>query len=99
MDAALAEFGRIDVLINSAGISWGSPAEGMSLEDWNKVIETNLTGTFLCSQAVGRVMIRQARGKIINIASVAGLAGAPPAAFCKVSTASDVNRFCNSAMP
>ena len=78
VDATLAEFGRIDILINNAGISWGSPAEQMSLEDWNKVIETNLTGTFLCSQAVGRVMIRQARGKIINIASVAGLAGAPP---------------------
>ena len=78
VDAALAEFGRIDVLINNAGISWGSPAEEMSLEDWNKVIETNLTGTFLCAQAVGRVMIKQGRGKIINIASVAGLGGAPP---------------------
>src|SRR5215831_15946469 len=76
--AALAEFGRIDVLINNAGISWGSPAEEMSLEDWNKVIETNLTGTFLCAQAVGRVMLKQGRGKIINIASVAGLGGAPP---------------------
>ena len=78
VDAALAEFGRIDVLINNAGISWGSPAEEMSLEDWNKVIETNLTGTFLCAQAVGRVMIKQGRGKIINIASVGGLGGAPP---------------------
>ena len=78
VDAALAEFGEIDVLINNAGISWGSPAEEMSLEDWNKVIETNLTGTFLCAQAVGRVMIKQGRGKIINIASVAGLGGAPP---------------------
>jgi gluconate 5-dehydrogenase len=78
VDAALAEFGGIDVLINNAGISWGSPAEEMSLEDWNKVIETNLTGTFLCAQAVGRVMIKQGRGKIINIASVAGLGGAPP---------------------
>jgi NAD(P)-dependent dehydrogenase (short-subunit alcohol dehydrogenase family) len=50
----------------------------MTLEQWNKVIETNLTGTFLCSQAVGKVMIRQRRGKIINIASVAGLGGSPP---------------------
>ena len=50
----------------------------MSLEDWNKVLETNLTGTFLCCQAVGKTMVAQGRGKIINIASVAGLSGAPP---------------------
>jgi gluconate 5-dehydrogenase len=65
-------------LLNGAGISWGAPAEEMRLEHWNKVIETNLTGTFLCSQAVGKVMIGQKRGKIINIASVAGMAGSPP---------------------
>src|SRR6202158_3758138 len=46
VDAALAEFGRIDILINNAGTSWGAPVEEMSLEQWNKVIETNLTGTF-----------------------------------------------------
>jgi len=78
VDATLSQFGRIDILINNAGISWGAPVEEMRLEDWNKVIETNLTGTFLCAQAVGKVMIRQGRGKIINIASVAGLGGAPP---------------------
>ena len=78
VDAAVVQFGRIDILINNAGISWGTPAEDMRLEDWNEVIETNLTGTFLCAQAVGKVMIRQGRGKIINIASVAGLGGAPP---------------------
>jgi NAD(P)-dependent dehydrogenase (short-subunit alcohol dehydrogenase family) len=78
IDATLTQFGRIDVLINNAGISWGAPVEEMRLEDWTKVIETNLTGTFLCAQAVGKVMIQQRRGKIINIASVAGLGGAPP---------------------
>jgi len=78
VDAALSEFGKIDVLVNNAGISWGAPVEEMRLEDWNKVIETNLTGTFLCAQAVGKVMIKQGRGKIINIASVAGMAGSPP---------------------
>ena len=78
VDDTLSQFGRIDVLVNNAGISWGAPAEEMTLADWNKVIETNLTGTFLCAQAVGKVMIRQGRGKIINIASVAGLGGAPP---------------------
>jgi len=74
---AASEFGRIDVLINNAGTAWGAPVEEMRLEHWNKVIETNLTGTFLFSQAVGRFMVRQRRGKIINMASVAGMRGAP----------------------
>ncbi len=74
----LGHFGRIDILVNNAGITWGAPAEEMSLADWEKVIRTNVTGTFLCSQAVGRVMIQQQRGKIINVASVAGLFGSPP---------------------
>ncbi len=78
VDATLSQFGRVDILINNAGASWGAPVEEMRLEHWNKVIETNLTGTFLFSQAVGKVMITQRRGKIINIASVAGLHGAPP---------------------
>src|SRR5580692_11804044 len=77
-DATLEHFGRIDILINNAGTSWGAPVEEMRLEQWNKVIETNLTGTFLFSQAVGKAMIAQRRGKIINIASVAGIQGAPP---------------------
>jgi gluconate 5-dehydrogenase len=78
VEAAVTRFGRIDILINNAGTSWGAPAEEMRLEHWNKVLETNLTGTFLCSQAVGKVMIGQKRGKIINMASVAGMAGSPP---------------------
>jgi NAD(P)-dependent dehydrogenase (short-subunit alcohol dehydrogenase family) len=78
VDATMAQFGRIDILINNAGTSWGAPVEEMRLEHWNKVIETNLTGTFLFSQAVGKIMIGQRRGKIINIASVAGLRGASP---------------------
>ena len=78
VDATVAQFGRIDVLINNAGISWGAPVEQMTLQDWNKVLETNLTGTFLCCQAVGKTMVAQGRGKILNIASVAGLSGAPP---------------------
>lgn len=78
VDAAISHFGKVDILINNAGVSWGAPAEEMRLEDWNRVIETNLTGSFLCAQAVGKIMIRQGRGKIINIASVAGMGGAPP---------------------
>jgi NAD(P)-dependent dehydrogenase (short-subunit alcohol dehydrogenase family) len=53
VDASLAAFGRIDVLINNAGTSWGARVEEMRLEHWNKVIETNLTGTFVFCQAVG----------------------------------------------
>lgn len=78
VEAAVNEFGSIDTLINNAGTSWGAPVESMTLEQWNKVIETNLTGTFLFSQAVGKIMIKQRRGKIINMASVAGLRGSPP---------------------
>lgn len=72
------QFGRIDILINNAGTAWGAPVEDMKLEHWNKVIETNLTGTFLFSQVVGKFMVPRRRGKIINIASVAGMRGAPP---------------------
>jgi NAD(P)-dependent dehydrogenase (short-subunit alcohol dehydrogenase family) len=78
VDAALTQFGRIDILINNAGTSWGAPVEQMTLEQWNKVIDTNLTGIFLCCQAVGKIMIAQKRGKIINIASTAGLRGSSP---------------------
>jgi gluconate 5-dehydrogenase len=78
VEATISRFERIDILINNAGTSWGAPIEEMRLEHWNKVIETNLTATFLFSQAVGRFMVPQGRGKIINIASVAGLRGASP---------------------
>ena len=78
VEATISQFGRIDILINNAGTSWGAPVEQMRLEHWNKVIETNLTATFLFSQAVGWHMVAQRKGKIINIASVAGLRGASP---------------------
>ena len=78
VDATVQRFGRIDILVNNAGTSWGAPVEAMTLDQWNKVIGTNLTGTFLFSQVVGKAMIAQRRGKIINIASVAGLRGSPP---------------------
>ena len=78
VDATLSQFGRIDILINNAGTSWGAPVEEMTLEQWNKVMDTNLTGTFLFSQAAGKHMTAQKRGKIINIASAAGLRGSPP---------------------
>jgi gluconate 5-dehydrogenase len=77
-EATMSQFGRIDILINNAGTSWGAPIEAMRLEHWNKVIETNLTGTFLCCQAFGKFMTAQKRGTVINIASTAGLRGSPP---------------------
>jgi len=71
-------FGRIDILVNNSGASWGAPAEDMPLEAWHKVLNVNVTGTFIMSQAVGKVMLEQNSGKIINIASVAGLQGTNP---------------------
>jgi gluconate 5-dehydrogenase len=78
VDETVRRFGRIDILINNAGTSWGAPVEEMKLEQWNKVMDTNMTGAFLFCQAAGKVMVAQKRGKIINIASVAGLRGSPP---------------------
>jgi gluconate 5-dehydrogenase len=75
VESTLAEFGRVDILINNAGVSWGASVEEMTLEQWDKVLSTNLTGTFLFCQAVGKQMAAQGSGKIINIASVAGLGG------------------------
>jgi NAD(P)-dependent dehydrogenase (short-subunit alcohol dehydrogenase family) len=74
---ALRSYGRIDILFNNAGISIRGPAESFSLEDWNKVIAVNLTGMFLCAQAIGKVMIKRGRGKIINTASVSAKLGHP----------------------
>ncbi len=73
----LASFGKIDILVNNAGITWGSPAEDMPPEKFRSVLEVNLTGAFLMSQAAGREMIRQHGGSIINIASIAGLRAMP----------------------
>jgi gluconate 5-dehydrogenase len=72
------QFGRIDILVNNSGASWGALVEEMPLEAWYKVMNVNVTGTFLMSQAAGKVMIEQKAGKIINIASVAGLQGSDP---------------------
>jgi NAD(P)-dependent dehydrogenase (short-subunit alcohol dehydrogenase family) len=78
VSATIAEFGRIDILVNNAGISWAAPAEQMPVEKWQAVMDVNALGTFLMCQTVGREMIKEGGGKIINIASVAGLGGSSP---------------------
>ena len=65
-------FGRLDILVNSAGIALWAKGEEMTEEQWDRVLDINLKGTFLCCQAVGRAMIAQQRGSIINIASMSG---------------------------
>ena len=77
VSTTLKRFGRIDILVNNAGVSWGAPPDQMPLEKWRSVMDVNALGTFLVSQAVGREMLRAHSGKIINVASVAGLVGSP----------------------
>ncbi len=78
-------FGQADVLVNNAGIALISPAEQTPTELWQKVMAVNLTGPFLLCQALGRIMLRQGRGSIVNIASVAGLRGVADRAAYNVS--------------
>ena len=70
---AMREFGSVDILVNNAGISWGAMPEDMPLEQWQKVIDVNLTGCFLFAQAAGREMLKRSSGSIVNISSIAGL--------------------------
>jgi NAD(P)-dependent dehydrogenase (short-subunit alcohol dehydrogenase family) len=79
----VAEFGRIDVLVNSHGLTRRMPTVDFPEADWDRIIAVNLKGVFLCCQRVGRVMIAQGRGSIINLASIGGLVGLPASvAYC-----------------
>ncbi len=80
-EETLKKFGRVDALINNAGRAWVAPPEDMPLDRWQQIMELNVTAAFICSQSFGREMIRQKRGKIINIASIAGLVGRNPKAY------------------
>jgi NAD(P)-dependent dehydrogenase (short-subunit alcohol dehydrogenase family) len=73
--AVQARYGRVDVLVNNAGISSIGPAEDIPVALWRQVMEVNLTGPFLLSQVFGRRMLAQGSGSIVNISSVAGLRG------------------------
>jgi len=72
-------FGAIDILVNNSGATWGTPPEDMPLEQFERVVNINVNGTFIMSQAVGKAMIARGKGgTIVNIASVAGLVGGNP---------------------
>jgi NAD(P)-dependent dehydrogenase (short-subunit alcohol dehydrogenase family) len=80
---AEARFGRIDVLLNNAGISMNRPTMELPAADWRRAIDINLNGVFYCAQSVGRRMVRQGAGVILNTASMYGVVAAPErAAYC-----------------
>ena len=84
-------FGRIDILINNAGASFMCPVEEMTPNGWDTIVNINLKGTFLCCRAVGKVMIQQKKGKIINFASTAGVNGSPRMAHYGAAKAGVIN--------
>jgi gluconate 5-dehydrogenase len=85
------KFNHIDILVNAAGLAIRKPADTFPIDDWQRVMDVNTRGTWLCCQAVGRVMVKQKSGKIINISSVRGRYGLPSgyAAYCPSKGAVD----------
>ncbi|MBM3238584.1 SDR family oxidoreductase [Candidatus Poribacteria bacterium] len=77
VNQTLSEFGRIDILINNAGLNIRGPIEELKMDDWTQVLNTNLIGPILCCQAVAPHMKAQKYGRVINIASILGLIGMP----------------------
>jgi len=75
LDAVCAEFGKVEILVNCAGITKRSPTLEVEQADWSRILETNLSGTFRACQVFGRKMIQQRHGRIINVASIASLVG------------------------
>ena len=89
VDAVASEFGRLDVLVNNAGIGPPeTPAEDVTVEDFDATVALNLRGTFFASQAAGRVMIGQGSGRIVNLSSQAGFVALPgEAVYCMTKAA------------
>jgi 3-oxoacyl-[acyl-carrier protein] reductase len=77
ISAAVEAFGTIDILVNNAGITKDTLMIRMSEKDWDDVLDTNLKGAFLCTKAVGGIMMKQRKGKIINVTSIVGVIGNP----------------------
>jgi len=76
-------FGKVDILVNNAGVATVSPLLELTLAELRRVVDVNVVGTFLCSRAFGAHMVAQRRGRVINIASIAGLGGEPEmSAYC-----------------
>lgn len=83
--AVMAKFGRIDILVNNAGVGTGAPAEAMPDDVWNMTINTNLNGVYYVAREVGKIMVEQKYGKIINIGSIhstVSMMGSPISAYC-----------------
>ncbi|MDA8124921.1 MAG: SDR family oxidoreductase [Deltaproteobacteria bacterium] len=77
-EQVLARFGRVDIVVNNSGATWGAPSLEYDLAGWKKVLDTNVTGTWLMCQRAGRIMAKQQYGRIINLASIAAFVGAMP---------------------
>jgi len=88
---AVDQFGRLDIMVNNAGASFRCGVEDMSPNGWDTVININLKGVFLCCRAAGKVMIKQQKGNIINIASIAGRDGSPFMAHYGAAKAGVIN--------
>jgi len=83
VDATVQRFGRLDILVNNAGSTVRKPPQDFTLDDWNSVMDLNLTGAFLCARAAYPLMQKAGHGKVINIGSILSLFGAPYApAYC-----------------
>jgi len=91
VEIIMKTFPRIDILVNAAGLAIRKPADSFPIDEWQQVMDVNTRGTFLCCQAVGRMMIKQNSGKIINVSSVRGRYGLPAgyAAYCPSKGAVD----------
>ena len=76
-EAAAEQLGRVDVLVNNAGIAASAPLKRMTLEEWNRVFAVNVTGVFLCTRAFLTPMVEAGWGRVVNIASIAGKVGHP----------------------
>ena len=75
VNATIKNFGKLDIIVNNAGVAAMGPSTEMPVEEWNRVVSVNLTGVFLCARTTAKQMIKQGSGKIINIASIYGAVG------------------------